>query len=190
MTDTQFTRRRYIAGLVASLSAATAGCGSTLGLADPGTPSPTPSYRHLERISIYVAHDVSLSLPDRVLTASEPGNAGVVVLHGSTDVEAGTALDWLASGAGVALFGEDAEATLIEWLQSDAFEAAFDSSAYADATPDPDFLVAFAVGREFVHTDRFSWGDADAPTEAQVLVAIEEALRERPTPQGRTRTSQ
>ncbi|MFB6174201.1 MAG: hypothetical protein ABEI39_06115 [Halobacteriales archaeon] len=184
MARLRLTRRRCLTGLVASLAAGTAGCGSTLGGTDPETPSPTPSYRHLKHTSVYVAPGVELSVPERVPTASEPGKAGVVVLSGSTDVEAGTALGWLTGGAGVGLLGSDAEPTLIRWLRSDAFEAAFDSSAYADATPDPDFLVAFAVGREFVSTHRFTWGDSDAPTDREMLGAINEALRERPTPQG------
>lgn len=167
-------RRQCLLGLVSALPLVS-GC-STLPDALGDSPTP-PTYESLERTPVYVAPAVSLSLPDGVPRVDAPEDAELVVLPATTDVEPAKALDWLVSGAGVALVGDGSEATLRRWKSSPAYEERFEpSEGGSDSSPNPDLLVAFAVDRDYITTHRYTWGHTDAPSDEELLDALEDAL--------------
>lgn len=174
MSDT-LHRRCALAGLCAAAAAALAGCTASFPAARESTAAP-PDYDRLRRTPTHVASAVDLSLPDGVPRAETPDDAALVVLPAETPTDAGTAVDWLVAGTGVALLGRESEPTLHRWQGSDAYRDAFDRRGRSDADPDPELLVAFAVGREYVTTYRYTWGHTDDPSDEELLEALEAAL--------------
>lgn len=173
----QPSRRRVLAGVGAAAVGAVAGCG---GIAH--NEPPDADYAVLTHTPTYVADDVDLSVPEAVPTVSATTNADLLVLPGDTDVGAEQAVEWLAADRVVALLGEAAERTWIEWAESEAYGDAFDDRGLADADPDPQLLVGAAVGLH-VRTYRHTWGNG--PDDRDVLAALDEDLAdiEASTPQ-------
>lgn len=168
------TRRRMLAGTVAGFTAGLAGCATLPGDEVDGEPSPgTPTFRRLGETTLHVAAGVDLTVPDRVETVSEPDGADLVVLPDDSDVDAGRAADWLTAGRVVALLGEAAQATWLDWVQSDAFHEAFPSGEHAEAEPAPQLLVGVADD-DRVSTYRHTWGNGHS--DRDVLEALDEVL--------------
>ena len=175
MTGPRLQRRTLLGGLCATMSA-TAGCSASLPTGRDGTPVP-PDYDHLRRTPTYVADGVALSLPDGVPRTTKPADAALIVLPADTHVDAATAVEWWIAGRGIALVGSAAERTFFEWQGSDAHHAAFDPPhPSGDSAPNPELLVSFAVGREYVTTYRHTWGNTDDPSDDALLESLEEAL--------------
>lgn len=61
-------------------------------------------------------------------------------------VDAEQAVEWLADESALTLLGDEAESTWLAWVQSDACADTFDAQGFGDAEPDPDLLVAAAIG--------------------------------------------
>ena len=162
-------RRRVLAGASAVVSGAVAGCGA---LSGDGSPEDL-TFSRLHQTPVYVADRVDLSMPDEVPTVTATNNADLIVLPGDTDIGAEQAVDWLTEERVLALLGETAEGTWLGWARSDDFETAFDERGYSDSEPDPELLVAAAVGLH-VPTYRHSW--ADGPRERDVLRTLDEDL--------------
>lgn len=183
-------RRTLLASLAAGGLASAAGCAALTGDPDRGdespgdTADPGPDYTRLARRQVYVAPDLSLSLPADVPQVASPDAAEVVVLPGATDVGAETGIGWLAAGTGVALVGSESQPTLVEWLESDAYAEQFESEGMAVASPAPDFLVAFGVDRQYVSTHRYTWNDVSSPSDERYLTALEDALDDAETTAG------
>ena len=176
MTGPHLPRRTLLGGLCATVSAATAGCAASLPTARDSTPVP-PDYDHLRRTPTYVADGVTLSLPHGVPRIATPADAALIVLPADTHVAAATAVEWWVAGRGIALVGSAAERTFFEWHESDAYYAAFDPPhGSGDSSPNPELLVSFAVGREYVTTYRYTWGNTDDPSDNALLESLEEAL--------------
>lgn len=168
-------RRSLLASLAAGGFAAVAGCTSLASDDDPVEETPN-DYDLLATQRVYVAPDVSLTLPGDVPQVDDPGDANVVVLPGTTGVGSETGIDWLASGTGVAFVGSEGQATLVEWMESDAYDETFDSNAVAVGSPPPDFLVAFGIERQYVSKHGFTWNDTSDPADDRYLAALEEAI--------------
>jgi hypothetical protein len=165
----RLSRRRVLAGLGAAASGFLAGCGST---SDEGTPA-TPTFERLDVTSVHVADDLALSVPAAVPTVGSRANAELLVLPGDAAVGAAGVADWLADGKVLGLLGPAAEATWLDWADSEAVAEHFDTEGVSDANPDPQLLVAAAVDRS-LPTYRTTWGDE--PTDRDVLVALDDAL--------------
>lgn len=163
------TRRRLVRNAGVALSVAAAGCGTLPG---DGTPD-EQSYDRLQQTAVYVADDVSLSLPEEIPTVTATNNADLLVLPGDTDIEAQQAVDWLADERILALLGGSAEDTWLSWARSDAYDDTFQDEGVSDSEPDPQLLVAAAVGLH-VTTYRHSWGDG--PRDRDVLRKLDEDL--------------
>lgn len=171
MQDDSLPRRRLLAATGTTLTAAVAGCSNL-----PGTGGSTPeelTFEELHQTPTYVADGVGLSLPDDVPTVSGRNNADLLLFTGSPDVDAEQAVDWLAGERVIALLGDGAESTWIEWAQSDVFTDTFENEGYADSEPDPDLLIGAAVGQVVTRYNR-TWGDG--PRDRDVLRALDETL--------------
>lgn len=171
-------RREVLGGMAVFLTGTVAGCGGSIPSlsGDSSTTSPV-SYEYLERIQVYLSPAVSLSLPAGVSEAASPAKADLVVLPATTDVEAVTAIDWLVAGKGIALVGADAEPTIHRWKDSRAYRDAFESSGRSEANPQPELVVAFARGNQYISKHSTTWGHTDDPTDSELLRALERALR-------------
>lgn len=163
-------RRRVLAATGAALSGAVAGCNALDGLAGDDAPE---SYERLQLTAVHVADEVDVSVPGEVSTVDARNNADLLVIPGDTDTGAEQAVEWLADGRVLALLGDSAEGTWLEWTQSDAYGDTFDNQGYSDSEPDPDLLVAAAVDLR-VTTYRHTWGNG--PRDRDVLRALDEAL--------------
>lgn len=163
------TRRRVLAGAGTALASALAGCGMFSG----DDPPDDPEYTRLQRTAIYVDASVDLSVPDDLPSVTATNNADLVVLPGDTGVSAEQAVDWLAADRAIALLGDRAERTWLAWTRSDAYNDAFDGRGSSDAEPDPQLLIAAAVGLH-VPTYRHTWGNG--PSDRDILQALDEAL--------------
>jgi hypothetical protein len=163
------SRRRVIAGLGAAVSAALAGCGSTN---DDSTPA-EPTFDRLDATSVHVDDGVDLSLPAAVSTVENTHNAELLVLPGDAAVGTERVADWLADGKSLGLLGQEAEATWLEWARSEAVREHFDTQGVSDADPDPQLVVAAAVGLS-LPTFRSTW--SDEPTGRDVMKALDDAL--------------
>lgn len=139
------------------------------------TATATPEYERLPQIAVYTADDVGIRLPEGVERVTAATNADLVVLHGNPAVDAEQAVNWLADGRAVALLGDRAQETWLDWADSDTYRDAFGSEGRAAADPAPHLLVAAADGTE-VSTQRYSWGDQ--PSNAEVVRALDEATAE------------
>lgn len=163
------TRRRTVLGAGSGLVGLLAGCTSLTRDAE----SSDPSYDELQRTAVYVDDGVDLTMPDEVPTVRATENADLLVLPGDPAIGAAQAVDWLAADRVLALLGMDAEATWLEWAQSEPFAETFDPGGYADGEPDPLLLVATRIGLN-VPTYRHSWGDR--PQDRDLLRALDEDL--------------
>lgn len=173
--DFGFSRRQLIGGGTIFATSVFAGCGGALPTGDGDSATRTPgSLEHLKQSQLYVAPEVSLSLPDGVSQADSPENADLVVLPASTDVAPATARDWLIAGKGIALVGTDAQSTYIQWHHSEAFQNTF-GGAYAKGDPPPELLVAFTHDRKFSSYST-SGGRAGSLTNVQLLMGLEDAV--------------
>lgn len=104
---------------------------------------------------------------------SAPADADLLVIPGDTTIGAAQAVEWLTDDRVLALLGSTAEATWLDWAQSEPFAEAFDPGGYADGEPDPLLLVAAKVGQD-VPTYRHSWGGT--PRNRDLLRAMDEDL--------------
>ncbi len=163
------TRRGVLAGAGAALGSAMAGCAALPG----GGSTDDRAYERLHLTAVYVDDGVDLSVPDELQTVRATTNADLLVLPADTGTDAGQAVEWLADDRVVALLGDGAEATWLDWARSDAYGDAFGEGGTADAEPDPYLLVAGAVGLD-VSTYRHSW--SDGPRDRDVLRALDEVL--------------
>lgn len=188
MTPREYTRRQALGTLLGGASLAVAGC---TGLTDRrGTPTPQ-SYTYLSERTLFVAKQLSLSVPASVERTSEPADADVVVLPAATSVPTTTVVDWLAAGTYVALVGSSAESTYLSWRQHESYADEFGaprggassgagggsgSAGEQTATPQrPDIVVAWRY-EDIVTTYRVTYGNADRPTDRDILAALDHAL--------------
>lgn len=170
----KLTRRGVLqAGGVVALGAV-AGCSALLGT----DPPEDQTYEQLHRTALYVDDGVDLSVPDDVPTVRATTNADLVVLPAETDVEPEQAVDWLADERAVAVLGDGAEGTWLEWARSDAYGDAFGRDGRSDAEPDPTLVVAVAVDTD-VTTYRHSW--ADGPRDRDILRELDETMADAAT---------
>lgn len=168
------TRRRMLAAGAAALLGVTAGCADLRHrLAGDGDPADAQSYDRLPDMAVYVADGVDLSVPPAVGTVDGTSDADLLLLADDTDVGAARAADWLVDDRDVALYGDAAEATWLEWAGSDAYDDAFANGGVADGDPDPQLIVGTAAG-DRVTTDRTTWGNP--PDDEAVFLAIDEAV--------------
>lgn len=167
------TRRSLLQTAVALSAVPLAGCAGAFGRSQTATA--TPDYERLPRIAVYTADDVGIRLPEGVQRVTAATNADLIVLHGSPAVDAEQAVTWLADERAVALLGDSAQETWLEWAESDAYRDAFGDEGRAAADPAPHLVVAAAVETE-VTTHRYSWGDQ--PSNAEILRALDEAMTE------------
>ncbi len=164
-------RRRLLAGAGAALLGAAAGCTSFGGANEPED----PDLKRLPELPVYRAAGVDLVFPEEVATVGTPEDADVVVIPGDTDVGPEQAAEWFTSGRVVALVGDGAEPTYLDWLRSDTFDDTFDNGGYGDASPDPQLLAAISVNK-FLYRHNRTWGDD--PSDAQLLEGLDEILVE------------
>lgn len=167
------TRRRLLQSGGALSIASLAGCSAAF----EGSPTatPTPEYERLPRTAVYTADDVGIRLPEHVQRVEAATNADLAVLHGNPAVDAEQAVTWLADERAVALLGERAQETWLEWTESEAYRDTFGTGGRSESDPAPHLLVAAAVETD-VSTYRYSWGDL--PSNGEVLRALDDALVE------------
>jgi hypothetical protein len=163
-------RRRALAAISATVTAAVAGCSS---LPTPGNTSEELVFDELHQTLTYVADGVDLTLHEEVPTVSTTDNADLLLLSGDTDVAAEQAADWLAANRAIALLGDDAEPTWLDWEASEAFDDAFENQGAADSDPDPDLLVGVTFENRTV-TYRRTW--TDGPRDRDLVGALDEVL--------------
>lgn len=168
MTGPHPTRRRVLAGAAATSIAALAGCTNL-----PGEATDEPSYERLPTTPVYLADGVDLTLPDEVETVDGPANADLLVLPDDTDVSADRAVEWLADERAVALLGDGAQDTWLDWTEDDAYISAFGDQGRAEANPAPQLLVG-AYDDGLVTTYRKTWGNG--PDDQDVLAELDEVL--------------
>lgn len=164
-------RRRLLAGAGAALLGAAAGCASLGGASEPEE----PDIDRLTELAVYRADGVELAFPEGVNTVDEPEEAYVVVLPGDTDVGPEQAAEWFTAGRVVALIGDGAEPTYLDWRRSDTFGEAFENGGLGDASPDPQLLAAESVDR-FLYRYGRTW--EGGPSETQLLEGLDEILVE------------
>lgn len=164
--------RRHVLGLGSGVVTATlAGC-EALSEDGPATPR-EPELDHLASLSVFVAADLDLDVPDAVPTVDARADADLLVLPADTGVDATQAIDWLEGERVVALLGDSAQETWLEWVQSDAYEQAFGRQGYAESEPAPDLLVL--VPREDgVTGHNYTWGSGY--DDRDVLEGLEDAF--------------
>ena len=167
----ELPRRRLLETMTTLPVVLLAGCSA---LSDStSTPTPIPSYNHLRNTPVYRSDDVGLRIPDRLPTVEAPTNADLIVIHGNPAVDAEQAVTWLADERAVALLGDSAQSTWIEWTQSGVYRETFDSKGQSEATPEPHLLVAAATGTTAT-TYRYSWNGL--PSNTQLLDALDDAM--------------
>lgn len=171
MQTDSLCRRRLLAATGSALTAAIAGC-SNLPSSGDSTPEDL-QFEALHQTPTYVADDVDVSLPDEIPTVSATTNADLLLLTDDPDADVEQAVDWLADERVLALVGDDAERTWIEWARSDAYTDTFENEGYGDSEPDPDLLVAAAIDLQVTRYNR-TW--SDGPREQDVLRALDETL--------------
>lgn len=178
MTGPHPTRRQVLAGTAATSVASLTGCTTLRGEGS----TDEPSYERLPQTAVYVDDGVDLTLPDEVETVRGEENADLLLLPDDTGVSADTAVDWLVDERAVALLGDDAQDTWLDWTESEAYRNAFESRGRGEASPAPQLLVG-AYGDGHVTTYRKTW--ANGPDDRDVLAELDEILVEiaaTPTP--------
>lgn len=165
------TRRRLLRTVPVLPLTALAGCSAFP--TGASSPTPTPDYERLGSTLIYTSDDVGLRVPDRITTEAAPSEADLIVLHGNPVTEVEQTVTWLAAGRAVALLGDRAQSTWIEWVGSDPYREAFGTSGRSESDPAPHLIVAAAIASS-VSTYRYSW--ADLPRNGQILAALDEAM--------------
>lgn len=170
-------RRTLLAALATGGLISVTGCSDLHGWDTSGDRTP-PEYDALSAQRVYLAPGVELTLPTDVSHVDGGEQATVVVLPDTTDVSPDQGIDWLATGTAVAFIGSEGQATLVEWLESDAYAKRFDANGVAVSAPPPDFLVAVGVDQEYVSKHGFTWADTSDPDDGRYLMALEEALED------------
>lgn len=170
-------RREVVSRTCALSIAALAGCSNRTH--DSPSSTEAPDYDRLEETSVFVSDDVGIRLPEAVQRASKPTNADFVVLHANPSVEPETAVSWLADGRAIALLGDSAQETWLEWTGSEPYRDEFGGDAGSRAEPAPHLLVARYVD-SIVQTSRFSWGNQ--PSNRDIVQTLEESLGDLATP--------
>lgn len=170
MTPSEATRRRFLAGASASFALALAGCGRDAD--QDATPTPI-EYDHLGQRTLYPADGLGLTVPENLETTQTRDGATLFLLPGTTDVAATQAVEWLDSQRVVALLGDGAEGTWLDWARSDAYAETFGRGGVADPDPDPD-LVVLRWNGQGVSPHHYTWGNPY--DDADVFEAIEDAL--------------
>lgn len=165
------TRRRLLRTVPVLPLSALAGCSAfPMGASSP---TPSPDYEHLGSTSIYTSDDVGLRVPDRVATVDAPSEADLIVIHGNPAVDVEQAVTWLVDGRAVALLGDRAQSTWIEWTGSEPYRETFDTTGRSEADPVPHLIVSTAVASS-VTTHRYSWGDLSG--NGEILEALDDAM--------------
>jgi len=171
MDATAKTRRRILGCVGAALTAAVAGCET---LSDDESTTPTePEYDHLKANSVYVADGVDVTVPERIPTVDDTTEADLLLIPADTTVDVAEAIQWLATGRVVALLGDGAQETWLDWIQSEAYEDAFGRRGYAESDPAPDLLV-LVPGETGVTGHNYTW--ASGYDDRDVLEGVEDAL--------------
>lgn len=169
MDEMARTRRRVLGCAGAALIGALAGC-ETLS-ADESTIPTQPDYDQLEAISVYVAHGLDVTVPERIPIVDDTAAADLLLLP--ADTGAAQAIEWLDSGRVVALLGDGAQETWLHWIQSEAYEDAFGRRGYAESDPAPDLLV-LVPSDTGVTGHNYTW--ASGYDDRDVLEGVEDAL--------------
>lgn len=167
------TRRRLLQTAGALSTVSLAGCAALLDSSQTATS--TPEYEQLPLTAVYTADDVGIRLPESVPRVDAPTNADLVVVHGNPEVEAEQAVNWLADERAVALLGDRAQETWLDWARSEAYRETFRSGELAAGDPAPHLLVAAASDTN-VSTYRYSWGDQ--PSNGDIVRALDDAMVE------------
>lgn len=167
------TRRRLLQTACTLPAVSLAGCAAMF--EGPQTATSTPEYEQLPRTAVYTADDVGVRLPESVPRVDAATNADLIVVHGNPDVEAEQAVTWLSDERAVALLGDRAQETWLDWARSDAFGDTFESGGLAEADPAPHLMVAAALGTN-VSTYRYSWGNQ--PSNGDIVRALDDAMVE------------
>jgi len=152
------SRRALLAAGVSTVGSALAGC-SSLGR----TPTPEQPFATLDRQTVAL-DGVDLSVPNSVSTASEPADAGVVVVPGDTDRSPNRTAEWIADGRVVALLGDDCGATWNSWVMTSAFATKFDVMGAEWGEPGADLVVGGTVGLNLVTYGR-TWEGTPSDSE-------------------------
>jgi hypothetical protein len=192
VTDGTPTRRECLGALSIPLVGALAGCGA--GFAEETTPTPR-SDDALQDLALFVGGGLSLSVPDGVDAVEDPADADVIVLPASTERSAATAVEWLGAGKRVALVGEAAQDTWLDWQDSDAYADAYPdhrgrangcaaggsgsgggSGTATDCEP-PELLVGWDPAEGPPTTYRKTWGGTDDPSDEQVFASVDAAYQ-------------
>lgn len=173
----RFTRRDVVSRTSALSIVALAGCSDLMH--DSPSFTETPDYDRLEQTDVYVSDYVGIRLPHPVERVSEPTNAALVVLHGNPSVGPETVVPWLADGRKIALLGDNAQETWLDWAKSEEYQEEFGGEAGSRAQPAPHLLVAGLVD-SLVQTSRFSWGHQ--PSNHEIVEALDESLGDLATP--------
>ncbi|WP_242695422.1 hypothetical protein [Halomontanus rarus] len=164
------TRRGVLATSGTAVTGALAGCSALSG--EEETPE---EYEHLQQRPVYVDEDVELSIPDTVQIVDVPGDADLIVIQDTPDIEVSKAVEWLEEKRAIALLGGEAQSTWLSWVQSDAYEEAFDPQGFAEGDPEPQLLIAWDTG-PLVTTQQYNWGTG--PSDSDVLTALNKTLRD------------
>ncbi len=148
-----------------------AGC--SIPLLSDSTKGNGQSFERLHLTAVYVAEGVDLSIPEEVQTVSQPYNAELLILPDETTVAPEHVVEWFAADRIIALLGANAEATWLDWAQTDAVTQHFKNDGVGDAEPDPSLVVAANIDL-YLKTYRHSWGSE--PRDRDVLQALDEKL--------------
>lgn len=169
----EITRRRLLRAAPVVPFTTLAGCSAFP--AGASSPTPTPDFEGLGSISIYTSDDVGLRVPDRIATVDAPSEADLIVLHGNPAVDVEQAVTWLANGRAVALLGDRAQSTWIEWTASAPYREAFGAGGRSEAEPAPHLIVSAAVDSS-ISTHRYSW--PELPRNGEILEALDDAMHD------------
>ncbi|MEF8801928.1 MAG: hypothetical protein V5A38_12255 [Halolamina sp.] len=167
------TRRRLLQTAGALPAVSLTGCAAPFEW--PQTATSTPAYEQLPQTAVYTADDVGIRLPESVQRVAAPTNADLIVLHGNPAVEAEQAVTWLAEERAVALLGDRAQETWLDWARSEAYRETFGSGELAAGDPPPHLLVAAASGSD-MSTYRYSW--SDQPSNGDIVRTLDDAMVE------------
>jgi len=170
-TDSHDVTRRHLLG--ASGTAATGAVAGCSALSSEETAPDT--YDHLEQRPVYVDSAVEITVPDSVQLVETPGDADLIVLPDTPEIEVAQAVEWLEETRAIALLGDQSQRTWLSWEQSDAYVAAFDPQGFGEGDPEPDLLIAWNTD-PLITTQQYGWGSD--PTDSDVLAALNKTLGE------------